>query len=69
MLIIFKNIVIDQIDLDEDEDGDMDNAQDTIVDIVNQEKSNTGEDKVGGEDNEAEDEYEYQDYDNLTSWT
>ena len=69
MLIIFKNIVIDQIDLDEDEDGDMDNAQDIIVDIVNQEKSNTGEDKVGGEDNEAEDEYEYQDYDNLTSWT
>ena len=69
MLIIFLNIVIDQIDLDEDEDGDMGNAQDTIVDTVNQEKSNTREDEVGGEDNEVEDGYEYQDYDNLTSWT
>ena len=61
--------IIDQIDLDEDEDGDMGNAQDTIVDTVNQEKSNTREDEVGGEDNEVEDGYEYQDYDNLTSWT
>ncbi|CAI8586277.1 unnamed protein product [Vicia faba] len=41
---------IDQIDLDGDEDGDMGNAQDTIVDTVNQEKSNTREDEVGGED-------------------
>ena len=69
MLIFFLNIVIDQIDLDEDEDGDMSNAQDTIVDTVNQEKNNTREDEVGGEDNEVEDGYEYQDYDNLTSWT
>lgn len=47
----------------------MGNAQDTIVDTVNQEKSNIREDEVCGEDNEVEDGYEYQDYDNLTSWT
>ncbi|XP_058770291.1 uncharacterized protein LOC131643935 [Vicia villosa] len=52
---------IDQLDLDEDEDGDVGNAQDIIVDNVNQEKSNVGEDDVFEEDKEAEDVYEYQD--------
>ncbi|XP_058732906.1 uncharacterized protein LOC131604488 [Vicia villosa] len=59
---------IDQLDLDEDEDGDVGNTQDNTVDNVNQESSNVGEDEPLGEDQEAEDGYEYHDYDNLTPW-